>query len=413
MRTPEPTETSVNSQAQNGDNQSAAKPRRFSLRTMLVLVTAIACLMGWASRKIHRARAQRSSVEKLLKQGNLKLGYDWQTKDGSEPQPQPQWIIDKVGEEYFQEVTSVYLALHDENQIDLRPLSEFTELQTVSIDNRSPDVHAQLRKDVLSPLSNLQHLTNVSLAFVNIRDVTSLGKMHWLEKLSIYSHEVDLTPLRNLTKLKRLRLSLDSIDDLSALKNMHSLEHLSLQCHNGANVNLSPIRELTALRELHLEEMQTNGVRALSGLKQLVELVLRVHPETDLAPLASLESLRTLRIYTTNTKTDNLDFVAGLSNLEELDLVGFQCKNFSSLSQLTRLRALSLTRINAMDWSAMVEFPELQTLALDTCNIPDIVPLSSLPNLVRLNLHSMSRDEWNDDQIKLLQEARPNCKIIR
>jgi len=153
---------------------------------MLLLVTVSACLMGWVSWKIRRARAQRLAVQKLREHGNLKLGYDWQlqTKSTSPPQPPgPTWLRDQIGDEYFQEVISVCFL--PESEVDLTPLAEFSRLETLEIENSALESDLRLRSPGarrlqngiqippgLEPLANLRSLKRLSFEYLGSKDLT-------------------------------------------------------------------------------------------------------------------------------------------------------------------------------------------------------------------------------------------------
>src|SRR5262245_10359599 len=91
---------------------------RFSLRTMLVLITALCIWLGF---QVNAARRQREAVAAILKVGGS-VKYDFQMvlnptipsplnvsykslKDASPPGPA--WLRHLIGDEYFQDVVEV------------------------------------------------------------------------------------------------------------------------------------------------------------------------------------------------------------------------------------------------------------------------------------------------------------------
>lgn len=109
-----------------------------------------------------------------------------------------------------------------------------------------------------------------------------------------------LTALAPQVQLQSLALKMGPYRDLRALEKMADLRHLEL---GGASalVDLSPLRHLT-----HLRELEVSTARSL----------------TDYSPLAALSELRVLNVNRgitgARSDADALDFVRGLTHLEEL-----------------------------------------------------------------------------------------------
>jgi hypothetical protein len=80
---------------------------RYSLRTMLVLVTLVAIVLG---RWTFQARHQQRVVDQILAL-NGEVYYDYQYPNGrfvpDAPPPVPRWLYDAVGAHYFVRVTNV------------------------------------------------------------------------------------------------------------------------------------------------------------------------------------------------------------------------------------------------------------------------------------------------------------------
>ena len=87
---------------------------RYSLRTMLVVVT-VACVL--LASKVRQAERQREVVAWVEKMGG-EVAYDYQPKIGSifwldanrkdEP-PGPRWLVDLIGVDFFSTVSGVRL----------------------------------------------------------------------------------------------------------------------------------------------------------------------------------------------------------------------------------------------------------------------------------------------------------------
>src|SRR6185295_9519114 len=87
---------------------------RFSLRTLLVLVT-IACVgFGWLGMKMRQAERQRQAIEAIQALGGA-VFYDYERDfneifNPSPTPPGPEWIRDFLGDNFFAEVTAVNLS---------------------------------------------------------------------------------------------------------------------------------------------------------------------------------------------------------------------------------------------------------------------------------------------------------------
>ncbi len=111
------------------------KPRRWrfgvSLRMMMVLILAIGCGLGW---RVRRAESQRRAVAQAGKLGAM-IQYDYQYSGGkSIPTGEPwgpSWLRKALGNEYFQEVSSVklYTFAAPKKDVDLAPIEQFDRLE--------------------------------------------------------------------------------------------------------------------------------------------------------------------------------------------------------------------------------------------------------------------------------------------
>src|SRR5262245_12387912 len=84
---------------------------RFSLRTLLVLVTLLCVGLGWY---VSRVRPQKAAVAKLRAHG-IKVGYEFQRDelgryfvDGYDGSAVPKWILQLLGRDFFYPVSYAY-----------------------------------------------------------------------------------------------------------------------------------------------------------------------------------------------------------------------------------------------------------------------------------------------------------------
>jgi hypothetical protein len=237
---------------------------RFSLRTLLLLITAM-CV--WLGMNVPAARRQKEAVPVLLKAGAA-LGYDYEFVpmappphrrwDPEQSPPGPTWLRERIGEDYFQTVVAVFFNRPNLGikKADLDQLAKLPHVTDFVFDGRGTSVHDQ--------------------------DFTALADLHELEMLQFMRARIDgsiLKWLPNPGRLKSLCLGMTDIDDaaLVALDKMTALEVLLLYGTHVTDAGLEHLRNLTNLEELWLNQTQVTdaGLQHLAGLKKLTLLSLQ------------------------------------------------------------------------------------------------------------------------------------------
>lgn len=248
----------------------------------------------------------------------------------------------------------LYLSVSDEAVFDLSPL-------------------ALLRPD------DVQHLF-ISHDEVFDEDLEHIKHLKFLEDLSLSGQFTDagLEHLGKLTGLRYLMLFLHKSHitdaELAFLNNLSELEVLSLYCYGAiSNVGFARIATLKKLGHLDLAGSVINGV-GLSYLHQLPFLFSLVLSYVDISD------------------ADIAQYIQGLTILRALWLDGTRITDngLKCLRSLTNLRDLNLAR----------------------CKISDsgLVHLQNLRTLESLNL---SDTDVSEEAINSLQDALPNCRIIK
>ena len=103
-----------------------------------------------------------------------------------------------------------------------------------------------------------------------------------------------------------------------------------------------------------------------------------------------------------------LSDVVKLYSLTSLTLSGDSLTNISPLSALGGLVFLDLSNNSISDISPLGNLRELKTLYLDNNPITDLSPLYGLPQLEMLSIRGIA---ITDEQLDVLSETMPNCKI--
>ena len=157
---------------------------------------------------------------------------------------------------------------------------------------------------------------------------------------------------------------------------------------SGATITTADMEE----RLTHLEARNANisnltGLEAATNLKSLWLDGEEVRPGvwdnsnsvSDLSPLAGLTQLEGLDLWQ-NSVTD-ISALAGLTNLTHLGLVGNNISDVSVLIGFTNLESLWLDGNPISDFSPLAGLTKLRRLGLDSTSISDLSPLTGLTNL--------------------------------
>ena len=259
---------------------TAPKPKRrwyqYGLRTLLLLIAAICCLLVGPTQ---RAREHGAVVDAVQRVGGRVL-YDWQNPSmdfdpgvssfgqmyyqfsgrtyfdlseyGTPTQPPgPAWLRRWIGEDYFQSVTII-------------------------------NAGGCLPRDELSP----DLITNEWL-----RTICRLTSLRWLD----IDHATKITDdgiaqIESLTSLERLFADNAPITDrgLKHLAGLTRLEYLSVNSPGVTDEGLQSLCGLSRMKMLYLGDTRITdrGLRQLQGLKQLERLYL---PGTKVSDKAARE----------------------------------------------------------------------------------------------------------------------------
>jgi hypothetical protein len=258
------------------------KPRRwlrFSLRTLLVLVT-LACI--WLGMVVNRAEQQRRTVAAFRALGN-RVEYD---TPYTNPRGEPsnwRWLRSWLGNDYFD--SAYYVGLS--HGVDDELLHRVRCLRGVR------------RLDVMGP-----KVTDEGMA--------AISRVSTLETLAVHAQEVTDEGVRHLSRMRKLRglfLWAPKVTDRGAksLAKLEDLDGLSLHDTQVTDdglmslcslTNLSKLRVTQQTRSLKRRQITDKGVYHVSRFTKLTDLSLDGNRITDqgLMQLASLQNLRRLDV---------------------------------------------------------------------------------------------------------------------
>jgi hypothetical protein len=280
--------------------------RRFSLRTFLLVVTAL-CI--WLGVKVNQARRQKEAVEALLESGaNVRYMHQRDDTnptefDSSKDLGVPAWLRKLGGDDFFQTVALVQLAEMVTDQ-DLAHLAALPHLECLHFSQES-------YQEISVTDAGLCHLPRPDRLIVLAAPNTLIGDDFLkrlagataLETLHLSGTRITNEGLRSLPrlpKLKYLGLSYTSVSDAgvkAALDHPSSLEILWLEGTHITDASLALLKDAKRLMFVSLDRTRVTdaGLRHLSGLPALIRVSVdrtAVTPEGMASLKAATPSLR-------------------------------------------------------------------------------------------------------------------------
>jgi hypothetical protein len=209
---------------------------QFSLRTLFVMVLALAILCRWFAAERERSHRQRETVEWILKKGS-DVRYDWEfgtdAKELPNVQPRgPELIRNLLGDDFFNDIRGAYLYSDTTfrditiTDADLKHLETLIRLQTLVLDG------TQVTDAGLEHLNGMKHLQSLHLDNTTVTDagLEHLKRMAELQHLSLVRTkvtDVGLESLKGLPQLNELILEGTQITD-AGLVHLRGLTNLQL-----------------------------------------------------------------------------------------------------------------------------------------------------------------------------------------
>ena len=260
---------------------------RFSLRSLLVLVTAFCVWLGW---EVNATRRQKEAVQAIVKAGGT-IGYDFQmipnaiygkllrgsrppyesglfsTKyhldQNAIPSP-PAWLRDNIGNDFFRNVASVSFL----RASAVKPMTDIEHIAKLP---------ALKQFYLLGGYPNREEYPKIQSV-----DFTALADLKCLEALTIFNFRLDgpvLARFRSLGRLTHVSLCNTGFDDaaMEQVGRMINLEYLWLDHTHVTDAGIAHVQRLTNLKVLYLNEADITdaGLKQLAGLNQLTDLWLR------------------------------------------------------------------------------------------------------------------------------------------
>lgn len=229
----------------------------------------------------------------------------------------------------------------------------------------------------LSDLPKLHHLTELSLCYQSISDLTPLEGLP-LIRLALNGNLIrDLTPIPSISSLQELLIGQNpiySVDALAACSSLQSIDlgdtyvvDISPLSANTTSINLknvpvvdySPLLKMNSLRDLFLSNLSQLDISILSQLTDLTSLELN-GSLMSIKPILTLGNLRSLALNESQLKS--IDGIEALQRLNYFRIIASPDIELSPLTKLPKLSELDIFTQNISDYSVLFRISSLKTL---------------------------------------------------
>jgi hypothetical protein len=214
--------------------------RRFSLRTLFVLMTVCCLLAGAWSVYVNPFRLEQQSLAAVNRlQGNV-------AKTSADGPAWQRWLVTKfLGDDAFVHVTQVDLSGTRVDDKELPSLSGLTHLEKLNLDN------TQVTDDGTAVLRVMHALKDLSLRYTNISDRTAahLTALAALQTVTLTGAKITDAAVDDLAKhaaLKELYIRWTRITNPGADRLRAALPNCAIHFHALQN----PLKEIAEIQDL-------------------------------------------------------------------------------------------------------------------------------------------------------------------
>jgi internalin A len=437
---------------------------RFSLASMLVVVTAFSL---WLGRATYVARRQSHAVAAITAAEGIVI-FDDESSWIVSVAPTTQlslleWLQERIGEDYFRTVEAVDFATNaGRRKGSQEPKATDTSLALLAgvpeVKNLELSHNETVTDESLVHLSGLRNLTTVYLYHTKVCGpglvhLSKLPNLQYLELSHTPIENIGLEQVHQMHGLKSLRLAHTKITDagIANLTDLRNLEDLSLKYTDITDESLVYIQKLSSLKELVLTSTKISPAGAQRISQALPNCNVRVsfrlgRTPTDVAffsddqqPSADKINAKFKELgidghvgtdptqpgnpivalyleHTTISDAAALKLIAEMPLIESMviriALVGDEF--FQGLAQSDHLRYIEVKEINLTDGGLrhLSHLAKLRDLLIEDADITDdgVQYLAALKKLKRLVLRDVRISEGGFER---LRQALPNCQISR
>lgn len=321
------------------------------------------------------------------------------------------------------------LKIDSTNINNISVVSSFSKLKTLYI--QATDVYD------LSPLSTCSNLFILNASNTTVDSIAVLSELPELYDLNLaYTAVSDVSPLQTLNKLHFLNVEGTTVSDLSPLASLPNLN--AINCSNTPVAQLSPLKDMKYLKRIYCDNSMVtkevayefmkfnNKVLVINETKTLElwwedlpsywKILLVGNKNVGFQPtkeeLHSIIQIRSLKIGKNSFVLD-LNPIARLTNLEELDLSGSSITDLSQLSGLYNLKKLNISNTNISNIDVLRNNKELSELNISNTKVNSLKSLVESPHISYImaenssikqsEVHNLKR---NQKQVKVIYQTK-------
>lgn len=300
------------------------------------------------------------------------------------------WIADK------RDIDHTYIGYSFENPLE-NPEAEL-EWLTFPLGTESGYASLHLFKGLVK-LDTKESLKQCGLEGISLESLTIpygtleetarvLDDPSTVRQLAISGQIESLNGLELFPNLESLTINAGKLSDVGAVTVLKQLKSLTLENADGIS-DFSVFTSVENLEELSIESENLKSLDFLKRMPQLKGLSIADGKLLSLDGIEALEGLERLSV-TECRDLKNMDSVAALTGLQELDLEKpYDCQE-PSLEGLTELKSLTLKNFSSCAF--LSGLTGLEELTLRSCDLPENLDLSGLTQLKELTCTTFYQD---------------------
>ena len=272
-------------------------------------------------------------------------------------------------------------------------ITQYDVVQIGQLQNlKQLDIHISGEEVIdLSPLNNLTELETLNIFIGGTADLSFLENMSQLTELyiTVSDESLDLSPLGSLVHLKQLTLEaiLAGSQDVSFLENLNQLRNICIWKWCDLK-DLSVFQNMPFLQELIVSYVEDVDLNYLSECKNLKSLEIIGENIRNAKGLTDLEHLESLYLYDNSWDIEKSTF------------------DLYSLSEMIELKTIDLVYINVKDISPLSGLKCLRSILLVDTGIGDIAPLKDLERLESLYIYGNESEQVKEQAEEYFNELQ-------
>jgi hypothetical protein len=361
----------------------------FSLRTLLLGVTAVAISLAWWANSARQQRLGVAAIRQVYaadgRSEEVYICYDYELVEVAERRgfhypfdeagveidynavpTKGGWLRDRLGVDFFHSVIGVVLPELEDPDAALGPVARLGGLRHLVLEWGAAFDHGPSDAGIsrLARLRALRSLDVRDCSALSDDSLRAIGQLRRLEVLKLWHGRFSDAGVRQLAQLRCLRLLLISnlLDDGGDLITDAGVAHLS---------------RLTNLEQLYIASEQLTGktLKSLAGMHKLDWLTLGspLITDDDLRHLAPLESLDWMEFVGTGVNGTGFRHLREHPKLSSLSLGGTRLNDegLAEIALLPRLEWVNVidTHVTTAGLELLKKCPNLKTLIIGQ-NVP-------------------------------------------